>query len=88
MMEGPYRSAARVAAPLAIGLAVAGIVVVGIDVGLYLASGPDSTMKDTEKAIRKATAAEFGEDRMGSRTEKALALLFRDAASVLGERAR
>lgn len=72
------------AATLSIGLAVAGLIVVGIDVGLLVVNGPDSTMQEAEETLAKAIEAEFGEDRLKSRTEDSLEALARSVAIAIG----
>ncbi len=46
---------------LGLGLALAGLIVVGINIALYIHHGPANSMEDIEKALDKARVREFGD---------------------------
>jgi hypothetical protein len=60
-----------VATPLAVGLAIAGAVIVLIDIGLYIHSGPQNVMQEVEDKLMKAAWREFGEYYEISKTNDA-----------------
>jgi len=51
--------------PLGIALAIAALLVIAIDFGIYIFSEPESVMKPMEEALDKALKNEFGKDFLG-----------------------
>jgi hypothetical protein len=56
-------AATAAAPPLAIGLALAAVVVVGIEVYLYSAHGPEGAIDPIRKRLKQVIKAEFGDER-------------------------